>query len=57
MMTVEEKACNFADWCVVNGYLSLEDEDNLLDEIINNFKEAYMVAPKLINLLASIANK
>ena len=57
MLNIEKVACDFKDWLVEKGYMDfekgLEDEQAIVDD----FGKAYEVAPRLINLLANIADR
>ena len=57
MFNTEKAGCDFKDWLVEHEYLTFEE--GLEDEqaIIDDFTKAYEVAPRLIHLLADIADR
>ena len=54
---LEKAACDFKDWLVDNGYLEFEEAPKEEPALVEDFAKAYEVAPRLINLLANIADR
>lgn len=56
-MNTEKAACDFKDWLVENGYLEFEEGLQEEPALVEDFAKAYEVAPRLVNLLANIADR
>lgn len=56
-MNIEKAACDFKDWLVENDYLDFEEGLKEESALVEDFAKAYEVAPRLINLLANIADR
>lgn len=56
-MNTDEYASNFIDWLVDHEYLDENDAADDLQAIIEDFRETYKVAPRLINLLRDISDR
>lgn len=54
---MREIATNFFDWLVDMEYCSNEDRETDIPEMIEDFENAYKVAPRLINLLRDISDR
>lgn len=52
---IADIAVEFFDWLVDMEYCSNEDRETDIQEMIEDFENAYKVAPRLINLLRDIA--
>ena len=53
----EEVACNFKDWLVDLGYMTLEDGIQDEQEIVNDFYVLEEKCPKLFNLFRDICDR
>lgn len=53
----EEVACNFKDWLVDLGYMTLEDGIQDEQEIVNDFYVLEEKCPKLFNLFRNICDR
>lgn len=49
-------ACNFYDWLIEMQYCDIEDKQEDIEDIINDFRTIQKDAPKLFNLLRCISN-
>lgn len=56
-MNTEKAACDFKDWLVDNGYLEFEEGLKEEQMLVEDFARAFEVAPRLIHLLANIADR
>lgn len=56
-MNFEEIGCNFADWLRYEGYLESDEEIEELQNIIDDLKATYEVAPRLVNLIKLISDR
>lgn len=54
---IEKAGCDFADWLVEHGYWEHEDAIEDTQALVDDFFAAFGVAPRLINLLANIADR
>lgn len=54
---IADIAVNFFDWLVDWEYCSNEDRETDIPEMIEDFENAYKVAPRLINLLRDISDR
>lgn len=52
---IADIAVEFFDWLVDMEYCSNEDRETDIPELIEDFENAYKVAPRLINRLRDIA--
>ncbi len=53
----EKAACDFVDWLVEHDYLEFEEGLAEQENFVTDFRNTYEVAPRLIHLLANIADK
>lgn len=53
----EELGCNFGDWLVEQEYWTVEDNIRDQNELIEDLKKAYAVAPGLVHILRDIADR
>ena len=56
-MDFEKVANNFYDWLIDMEYAYEEDKADDLEEMVEDFENAYKVAPRLINLLRDISDR
>lgn len=56
-LNTEKVACDFGDWLHRNGYFDFEDVLSENQNLVDDFRKAYEVAPRLISLLADISDQ
>lgn len=54
---MEIKANNFYDLLIDLGYRNENDKKDDIDDMVEDFMNAFRVAPRLINLLAEISDR
>lgn len=56
-MNFEKLASNFCDWLIDMEYAYPEDKELDYSDMVEDFQNAYKVAPRLVNLLRDISDR
>lgn len=56
-MEAREVAMNFYEWLIENEYRDIEDFEEDIDEMIEDFEAMKRVCPRMFNLLRDISDR
>ena len=56
-MDFEKTASNFIDWLIDLGYVEPEDKELDWSDLVEDFKNAYELSPRLVNLFKTICDR